>query len=148
MSLSFFKDFFFFFFFFFTLLIYFYQTFCCCCLVLSLLYFFFFFLSKIFSFFTGLSSLLGPLGFWHLVLPVGVCSLECNNDNNVDRAQRITAFQKIHSKSLHVQFRFFQVARYLPRLARNGNSLRVKYRFIKFLIIDYGSLPYLLSLFS
>ena len=34
----------------------------------------------IFSFLTGLSSLLGPLGFWHLALPVGVCSLECNND--------------------------------------------------------------------
>ena len=59
------------------LLIYFYQTFCCCCLVLSL-----FFLSKNFSFLTGLSSLLGPLGFWHLALPVGVYSLECNNDNN------------------------------------------------------------------
>ena len=43
---------------------------------------FFFFLSKIFSFLTGLSSLLGPLGFWHLALPVGVCSLECNNNNN------------------------------------------------------------------
>ena len=42
----------------------------------------FFFLSKIFSFLTGLSSLLGPLGFWHLALPVGVCSLECNNNNN------------------------------------------------------------------
>ena len=39
------------------------------------------FLSKIFSFLTGLSSLLGPLGFWHLALPVGVCSLECNNNN-------------------------------------------------------------------
>ena len=73
----------FFFLFFFLPLIYFYQTFCCCCLVLSLLYFFFFFfLSKIFSFLTGLSSLLGPLGFWHPALPVAVCSLECNNNNN------------------------------------------------------------------
>ena len=81
LSHSFFKDFFFFFF---LLLIYFYQTFCCCCLVLSLLYFFLFifFLSNIFSFLTGLSSLLGPLGFWHLALPAGVCSLECNNNNN------------------------------------------------------------------
>ena len=56
----------------------FYQTFCFCYLVLSL----FSFLSKIFSFLTGLSSLLGPSGFWHLALPVGVCSLECNNNNN------------------------------------------------------------------
>ena len=85
LSLSFFKDYFFFFFFFFLLLIYFYQTFCCCCLVFIVVVFFFylfFFLSNIFSFLTGLSSLLGPLGFWHLALPVGVCSLECNNNNN------------------------------------------------------------------
>ena len=41
------------------------------------------FLSKVFSFLTGLSSILGPSGFWHLALPVGVCSLECNNDNNI-----------------------------------------------------------------
>ena len=45
-------------------LIQFYQTFCCCCLVLLL-----------FSFLLGLS------GFWHKALPVGVCSLECNNNN-------------------------------------------------------------------
>ena len=38
--------------------------------------------SKVFSFLTGLSSLLGPPGFWRLALPVRVCSLECNNDNN------------------------------------------------------------------
>ena len=63
---------------FFLLLIYFYQTFCCCCLVLLLFYF----LSKIFSFLTGLSSLLEPSGFWHLALPLGVCSLECNNNND------------------------------------------------------------------
>ena len=69
------------------LVIYFYQTFCCCCLVLSLLYF----LSNIFSFLTGLSSLLGPLGFWHLALPVGVCSLECNNNNN--SVSQLPAFQ-------------------------------------------------------
>ena len=49
-----------------------------CCIFFYL----FFFLSNIFSFLTGLSSLLGPLGFWHLALPVGVCSLECNNNNN------------------------------------------------------------------
>ena len=61
-------------------LIFFYQTFCCCCcrLVLSL----FSFLSKVFSFLTGLSSLRGPLGFWRLAPPVGVCSLECNNNND------------------------------------------------------------------
>ena len=35
-----------------------------------------------FSFFVGLSSLLKPLGFWGLGLPVEVCSLECNNNNN------------------------------------------------------------------
>ena len=28
------------------------------------------------------ARVLGPSGFWHLVLPVGVCSLECNNNNN------------------------------------------------------------------
>ena len=33
-------------------------------------------------FLTGLSSLLGPLGFWCLALPVGVCCQECNNDND------------------------------------------------------------------
>ena len=43
------------------------------------------FLSEVFSFLTGLSSLLGLSGFWLLALPVGVCSLECNNnDNNND----------------------------------------------------------------
>ena len=62
MPLSFLKIILFYFFFF-----YFYQTFCYCCLVLSLFYF----LSKIFSFLTGLSFLLGPSGFWHLALPVG-----------------------------------------------------------------------------
>ena len=70
-----------FFFFFFLLLIYFLSNF-----LLLLLGFivvvFLFFLSKIFSFLTGLSSLVGPLGFWHLALSVGVCSLECNNSNN------------------------------------------------------------------
>ena len=39
------------------------------------------FLFKVSSFLTGLSSLLGPSGFWCLALPVGVCSLECNNNN-------------------------------------------------------------------
>ena len=80
LSLSFFKDFFFFFTFnlllsnFLLLLLGFYR----CCIF----FIYFFFLSNIFSFLTGLSSLLGPLGFWHLALPVGVCSLECNNNNN------------------------------------------------------------------
>ena len=51
-------------------------------IVVVFFFYLFFFLSNIFSFLTGLSSLLGPLGFWHLALPVGVCSLECNNNNN------------------------------------------------------------------
>ena len=29
-----------------------------------------------------LAFLLGPLGFWHQALPVGVWSLDCNNDND------------------------------------------------------------------
>ena len=45
-----------------------------------------------FSFLTGVPSLLGPsLGFWHVALPVGVCSVECsnncienNNNNTID----------------------------------------------------------------
>ena len=74
MSLSFFKDFFFFFFLTFNLLL---SNFLL--LLLGFIVVVFFFLSKIFSFLTGLSSLLWPLGFWHLALPVGVCSLECNN---------------------------------------------------------------------
>ena len=45
----------------------------------------FLFFSKVLSFVTGLSSLLGPLGFWQLVLPVGVCSLDCNNNNSNNR---------------------------------------------------------------
>ena len=39
-------------------------------------------LSIIFSFLTGLSSLPRSLDFWHQALPVGDCSLECNNNNN------------------------------------------------------------------
>ena len=54
---------------------------CCCCLVLLL----FSFLSKVFSFLTGLSSLLGASGFGCLTLPVRVCSLECNNNNSIAR---------------------------------------------------------------
>ena len=41
------------------------------------------FLSEVFTFLTGLSSLLGPSGFWLLSLPVGVCRLECNNNNSM-----------------------------------------------------------------
>ena len=38
---------------------------------------------KVFSFLSGLSSLLGPSGLWCLALSVGVYNLECNdNDNN------------------------------------------------------------------
>ena len=37
------------------------------------------FFSRVFSFLTGLSSLLEPSGFWSLALPVGVCSSERNN---------------------------------------------------------------------
>ena len=51
---------------------------CCCCLAILLPPF----LSKVCSFPTGLSSLLGPSDFWCLALPVEVCSLECNDDNN------------------------------------------------------------------
>ena len=71
LSLSFFKDFFFKFTFIklFVVVAWFYR----CCI-------FFFFFPR-FSL-----SLLGPLGFWHLALPVGVCSLECdNNDNRLHR---------------------------------------------------------------
>ena len=39
-------------------------------------------LSKVLSFLTGQSSLLGCSGFWHLALAVGVCNLECNNSKN------------------------------------------------------------------
>ena len=35
------------------------------------------------SFFLEMSSLLGHSGFWHEALPVGVCSVGCN-DNNMD----------------------------------------------------------------
>ena len=38
------------------------------------------------SFLTGLSSLLGTWGFCRLALPVGVCSLEYNNNKNNDNA--------------------------------------------------------------
>ena len=40
------------------------------------------FLSEVFFFLPGLSSLLGPSGFWRLALPVWVYSLECNNNND------------------------------------------------------------------
>ena len=40
------------------------------------------FLCEVFFFLTGISSLLGPSGFWQPALPVGVYSLECNNNNN------------------------------------------------------------------
>ena len=63
-----------------------------CCIFFYL----FFFLSNIFSFLTGLSSLLGPLGFWHLALPVGVCSRECNNNNNNNTARRSTRIHGDH----------------------------------------------------
>ena len=54
------------------------------------------FLSEVFSFLTRLSSLLGPLGFWLLALPVRVCSLECNNDDNNNNGNDIDAiFSKI-----------------------------------------------------
>ena len=50
--------------------------------LLLLFYCRFHIVSLVFSFLTGLSSLLGPSGFWYQALPVGVSSLECNNDNN------------------------------------------------------------------
>ena len=55
-------------------------------LVLSNFLFLFAFPSEIFSFLTGLSSLLGPSGFWLLALPAGICSLECDNIDNNDNA--------------------------------------------------------------
>ena len=39
----------------------------------------------LFSFLTGLSSLLEPSAFRHLALPVGACSLGCNNNNNLPK---------------------------------------------------------------
>ena len=48
----------------------------CCSLLNSLLLVSVPFLTFNFLFSTGLSFLLGPLGFWHLALPVGVCSLQ------------------------------------------------------------------------
>ena len=42
----------------------------------------------VFSFRAGLPSLLGPPGFWHLALPVGVCGLEYNNNNNNNHSYR------------------------------------------------------------
>ena len=40
-------------------------------------------LSKVSFLLSGLSSLLGPSGFWRLALPVGVCRLECINNSNI-----------------------------------------------------------------
>ena len=66
-----------------------------CCLILLL----FSFLSKVFSSLTGLSSLLGPLGFWHLALPVGVCSLECNNNNNDNCWCRVKCYRYLSGRA-------------------------------------------------
>ena len=64
LSLSFFKDFFFFFFFFtFNLLLSNFLLLLLGFIVVVFFFIYFFFLSNIFSFLTGLSSLLGPLGF-------------------------------------------------------------------------------------
>ena len=41
-------------------------------------------------------SLLGPLNFWSLALPVGVCNLECNNNNDNDNGDNITSNVMIH----------------------------------------------------
>ena len=41
-----------------------------------------YFFSMIFSLLIGLSSLLVSSGFWHQALPVGVCSLECDDDDD------------------------------------------------------------------
>ena len=46
------------------------------------------------SFLTELSSLLGPSGFWRLALPVWVCSLEYNNNNNAYVARVIEMLQE------------------------------------------------------
>ena len=53
------------------------------------------FLSNVFSSFTGLSSLLGPPGFWHLALPVGVCGLEYNRNNSKNSFKSIRIHRKI-----------------------------------------------------
>ena len=58
-------------------------------------------LSIIFYFLTGLCFQLGPSGFWHLALPVGVCSLECNNNDNNNhdrRAAHVLNDEKLISK--------------------------------------------------
>ena len=53
-----------------------------------------FYLVLVLSFLTELSSLLGPSGFWRLALPVGVCSLEYNNNNNAYVARVIEMLQE------------------------------------------------------
>ena len=78
LSLSFFKDFFFFF----NLLLSNFLLLLLGFIVVVFFFYLFFFSIQYFLFPYWAVSLLGPLGFWHLALPVGVCSLECNNNNN------------------------------------------------------------------
>ena len=66
-------------------------------LVVIWVYLCFHFLFKVFSFLARLSSLLGPLSFWCLALPVGVCSLECNSNNNNRRW--LEDLRKLHQES-------------------------------------------------
>ena len=52
--------------------------------------------------FSGLCTLCQrPLGFWHLALPVGVCSLECNSNNNDNKVD--VQFPHISVRKLHTQ---------------------------------------------
>ena len=67
----------------------------------------FYFLSKIFSFLTGLSSLQEPSGFWHLALPVGVCSLECNDNNNNNNTVPFFRYFSSFFLLLDIDFFFF-----------------------------------------
>ena len=58
------------------------------------------FLSEVFSLLTGLSSLLGPSCFWLLALPVGFCSLECNNNNNNSVGKLVSCLTSVVTSSL------------------------------------------------
>ena len=81
----------------------------------------FYFLSKVFSFLTRLSSLLGPSGFCHLALPVGVCSLECNDDDNQIVGEPVVLGERWHhSGSIHQD----KGGHYMPHNMRSlmGNS--------------------------
>ena len=64
-----------------------------------------------FYFLTGLVSLLGLLAFWCQVLPAGVCSLECDNDNYNNEINysfgKKSNFLKIRMKNEILKLDFF-----------------------------------------